>query len=188
MLKSVAPRSLSYILAIRMIAASVTVSFLLMIAFAGHYLSDTASLRNATLHANVYAIAQALNRGENPAALPLYRDYPHAYGFRVFDRRNLAKRRILAAANTRWLPPVQRPALARSDPDGDHDDGAVASDLLEGFTRIRPNGKALSGNHVVSLLVHREAPQAHPHRGRDRERGRGEAQDPRRERPPRGAR
>lgn len=161
MLKSAAPRSLSYILAIRMITASVTVSFLLMIAFAGHYLSDTASLRNATLHANVYAIAHALNRGENPAALPLYRGYPHAYGFRVFDRRNLAKRRILAAANTRWLPPVQRPALARSDPDGDHDDGAVASDLLEGFTRIRPNGKALSGNHVVSLLVHREAVGGH---------------------------
>jgi signal transduction histidine kinase len=161
MLKDAAPRSLSYILAIRMIAASVTVSFLLMFLFVGHYLSNTASLRDATLRANVDAIAQALNRGENPAALPLYRDYPAAYGFRVFDRRNLAKRRILASANTRWLPPVQRPASTMSDPDGDRDGAAVAGDLLEGFTRLQPNGRALPGDHVVSLLIHREVVGGH---------------------------
>lgn len=157
MLMGAAPRSLSYTLAIRMIAASVTVSFLLMLLFAAHYLANTASLRDATLHANVYAIAQALNRGKNPAALALYRDHPDAYGFRVFDRRNLARRRILTAANTRWLPPVQHAARTSPGLSGD----AVADDLLEGFARIRPDGRALPGHHVVSLLIHRVVLDGH---------------------------
>ena len=155
-MKGVASRSLSYILAIRMAVASLTVSLLLVLVFVVHYLSDTAALREATLRADTYAIARALNERENPADLPRYRDYPDAYGFRVFDRRNLAKRRILASANTRWLPPVQRLASTRSDPDGDRDVGAVASDLLEGFTRFQSNSRGPSGHHVVSLLIHRE--------------------------------
>ena len=141
--------------------ASLTVSLLLVLLFVVHYLSNTAALREATLRAGVYAIARALNEHENPAHLTLYRNYPDAYGFRVFDRRNLAKRRILAYANTRWLPPVQRPASTKSDPDGDRDLGAVASDLLEGFTRFRPDGRGIAHSHAVSLLIHREVIGGH---------------------------
>ncbi|MDE2184693.1 MAG: hypothetical protein KGJ78_16865 [Alphaproteobacteria bacterium] len=158
MLNRSAPVSLSRYLAIRMIAVSLSVSLLLTLIFFVGYMSNTAQLREATLHANIVAIAAALNKGRNPAELPLYRDYPRAYGFRAFDRRLLAKRHILASANTRWLPAVQA-AVSDPDGDGDADNHAVGTDLMEGFDQFRP--PHLSGGEGVSLLIHRVVLSGH---------------------------
>ncbi|MDE2110145.1 MAG: HAMP domain-containing histidine kinase [Alphaproteobacteria bacterium] len=136
-----------------MVAVSLSVSLVLTAAFFIHYLSNTSELHEATLRANALAIAAALIKGRDPAKLALYRNYPQSYGFRVFDRRLLAKRRILASANTRWLPLVQHPAPAQNDLDGDRDLQAVGTDLLEGFQQFQP--AHLGKGPVVSLLVHR---------------------------------
>jgi signal transduction histidine kinase len=156
---TVASRSampLSRLLAIRMIAVSLSLSLLLTAAFFIYYFSNTARLREATLTRNIDAIAAALNAGINPATLPLYRNHPGAYGFRVFDRRALATRHILAEAYTRYLPPVQHlEANAGDDGDKDKDAFAVGSDLYDGFQRFSPHGGQLPKGHVVSLLIHR---------------------------------
>ncbi len=154
MLKAAAPVSLSRILAIRMTVVSISVSLLLTLILFVHYLANTSQLCEAALHRAAYQIADALAGRRDPADIPLYREYPSSYGFRVYDRRLLATRHILASANTRWLPPVQRATATKLDPDGDHDTGAVGTDLLEGFQQIRAAGPG--GNHIESLLIHRE--------------------------------
>ncbi len=147
---------LSRILAIRMAAVSLTLSLLLTAGFVIYFVTNTARLREAILRRNVDAIAAALAAGVNPATLPLYRNHPGAYGFRVFDRRALATRHILAQAYTRFLPPVQH-LDTRAGGDGDKDEDAfeVGSDLFDGFQRFSPKGVHLPGDHVVSLLIHR---------------------------------
>ena len=159
MLNRNGPVSLSRILAIRMAVVSVSVSLLLMMVFFIGYMSNRAQLREATLHANAFAIATAFDKGENPAELPLFRDYPQSYGFRVFDRRSLAKRRVLASANTRWLPAVQHHASTQADPDGNHDLEATGTDLIEGFQQFQLAAPAK--NKTVSLLVHRVVVSGH---------------------------
>jgi len=153
--------SLSSMLAIRMVAVAVSVSTLLTLIFFASYITDTSSLRDATLHANALAIAGALARRQDPAKLRLYRDYPRNYGFRVFDRRLLATRHILAAANTQWLPPVQHLESTKADPDRDRDLSAVGTDLLEGFKRFYPKGVQTPGGDPVSLLIHRVVLDGH---------------------------
>ncbi len=153
--------SLSRILAIRMVVVSISVSLLLTLLFTVHYMSNTPGLREATLYANAAAIAQALNRKEDPAKLPIYTHYPQSYGFRAFDSRQLATRHILASANTRWLPPVQHLTATRSDPDGNRDLTRTGSDLVEGFERFRVSGAQGPGNGMVSLLVHRTIASGH---------------------------
>lgn len=155
MMRGKTPIPLSRILAFRMVAVSLTISLLLTFVFFLRYISDIPDLREATLRANVLAIAQALNRGQDPSKIDLYRDYPGNYGFRVFDRRLLATRHILASANTRWLPPVQHLKSTQSDPDGGHDLKAVGTDLLDSFERSHPDGAQTPGNYPVSLLIHR---------------------------------
>ncbi len=153
---------LSRLLAIRMIAVSLSLSLLLTAGFFIYYLTNTARLREATLHRNIDAIAAALNAGVNPATLPLYRNHPGMYGFRVFDRRALATRHILAEAYTRFLPPVQHlDANAGDDGDKDRDLFEVGSDLYDGFQRFSPKGVHLQGDHVVSLLIHRVVLSGH---------------------------
>lgn len=159
MLRERPPISLSRVLATRMTLAALLISFLLAIASFLFYLMNTSQLREATLHANALAIAKALAEGKDPAALPLFREYPDSYGFRVFDRRLLAKRHVLASANTRWLPPVQRPASTPADPDGNHDTQAVGTDLLEGFQRYH-SPEAPKGR-MISLLIHRVVVTGH---------------------------
>jgi signal transduction histidine kinase len=146
---------LSCILALRMVAVSVTVSLLLTSVFFLRYVSDVPDLREATLRANVLAIAKVLNRGQDPSQIDIYKDYPDNYGFRVFDRRLLATRQILASANTRWLPPVQHLKSTKSDPDGDRDKKAVGTDLFDGFEQSYPDNAQTPGNYPVSLLIHR---------------------------------
>lgn len=148
------PTSLSNILAIRMITVSISVSLLLAAIFFVRYISDTPHLREATLRANTLAIANALVAGQDPAQLPLYRDHPDVYGFRVFDRRLLATRHILAAANTRWLPAVQRLTSADTGTLGRKALATVGTDLLEGFERLIPPNADFHG-HALSLLIHR---------------------------------
>ncbi len=153
---------LSRILAIRMAAVSLSLSLLLTAAFFIYYLTNTARLREATLRRNIGAIAAALNAGINPATLPLYRNHPGAYGFRVFDRRALASRHILAEAYTRFLPPVQHLDTRKGD-DGDKDGDlfAVGTDLFDGFRRFTPHGASVPGGHEVSLLIHRVVLSGH---------------------------
>lgn len=154
MLSARSTQPLSRILALRMIAVSISISLLLTLAFFVRYISDTPHLREATLHANATAIAEALIAGKDPAKLSLYVDYPQAYGFRVFNRRLLARRHILASANTRWLPPIQKPSTSAPRAK------AVGSDLLEGFERLHPDDPAIRG-HAVSLLIHRTVLSGH---------------------------
>jgi signal transduction histidine kinase len=137
-----------------MIAVSVSISLILTLAFFIRYISDTPHLREATLYANATAIARALNTGKDPAKLSLYVNYPQAYGFRVYDRRSLARRRILASANTRWLPAVEELTSSSAH------STAVASDLFEGFERLHPDDPTLGG-HAVSLLIHRTVVSGH---------------------------
>ena len=146
---------LSRILALRMVAVAVTVSVLLTFVFFVRYISDIPDLREATLRANVLAIAHALNRGQDPRQINLYKNYPESYGFRVFDRRLLATRHILVSANTRWLPPVQHLKATSSDPDGGRDLKAVGTDLYDGFEQSYPENAQTPGNEPVSLLIHR---------------------------------
>ncbi len=149
-----APPSLTRILALRMAAVAVLVSLLLTLFFAARTVTDIAQLRESTLKSSAMDIALALNKGENPAKLRLYRDFPHAYGFPVFDRRLLARRHILAAANTQWLPAVQHVEVDKTKAKGDNYSTAVGSDLFEEFERFHPSETSLGG-HAVSLLIHR---------------------------------
>lgn len=149
------PKSLSHILAIRMGAVAVSASLLMAGGYFVRYISDTSHLREATLHASAYAIGAALSRGEDPRKLPLYRDYPGAYGFRVYDRRLLETRRILASANTRWLPPVQHAPTGEASEDADDRHSHLATDLFEDFERYRPAHATFPAGQVVSLLIHR---------------------------------
>ena len=150
-----APRSLSGILAFRMIAVSISLSVLLTLVFFFHYISDTPNLREATLRASVLKIAQTLDKGQDPSKLSLYRGHPQFYGFRVFDRRLLATRHVLASANTHWLPEVQHLKATKADPDGNQDLEAVGSDLLEGFERFHPVHAQTPGGRPVSQLIER---------------------------------
>lgn len=146
--------SLSWILALRMVAVSLTVSILLTLLFLLHYLSDTPPLREATLRSTAMTIAETLAAGRDPAQLRLFRVYPKAYGFRVFDRRLLIHRHILASANTRWLPPVEKLSPDVRNPYDSRNPKAVGSDLFEDFEQMHPQGAGLAGD-PVSLLIHR---------------------------------
>ena len=77
------PKSLSWILAVRMVTVSLTISVLLTLAFILHYLSDIPRLREMTLQATTTKIAETLAAGRDPASLQLFRAYPKPYGLRV---------------------------------------------------------------------------------------------------------
>jgi signal transduction histidine kinase len=89
-----------------MILVAVSVSLALLVFFAAHYLLDREELRRLTLKAQVQDIIRALGRGEDPASWPLYRDYPHSYGFRVFDHRQAWQRKIVTEVNAELLRSV----------------------------------------------------------------------------------
>lgn len=150
-----AGESLSRILARRMATTSLGVLLLLMLAYSLHDLSDHPRLQQATLNANVAAIAEAVRNGQNPANLPLYRAYPDAYGFRVFDRRGLAKRHVLASANTRWLPAEKHPMSSAADPEDARDRAAVGANLAEAFSLSRVAPFNDPSKPALALLTHR---------------------------------
>ena len=120
-----------------MAVISVVVLAMLVLAFSLMEMVNDRHLREATLNTNAVAIAKTLDSGKNPALLRLYRDYPNAYAFRAFDHRTLAKRHVLASANTGWLPAVQSPIPGADDPDDARDSTAGNTKLFEGFSFIR---------------------------------------------------
>lgn len=138
-----------------MAATSVVVLIVLTFLYFLRDVSDDQRLREETLKASAAAISEALDSGKDPARLPLYRDYPWAYGFRVFDRPVLASRRVLASANTLWLPPIQYPASTATDPDGDRDRHALGTDLLEGFVPYLKDRRGASPKGPAGLLIRR---------------------------------
>lgn len=149
--------SLSRILARRMAATSVAVLLLLALAFSIQEMVNDRHLREATLNANAVAIAATLDSGNNPALLRLYRDYPKAYGFRVFDHRTLAKRHVLASANTRWFPAVQSPMPSADDPDDVRDSITANTTLVEGFSLVRAHPDHGRSASAIALLTRRVA-------------------------------
>ena len=104
MLNRRGPRRLSMILALRMVAVSAASFALLFLFFFVKYMLDTPALRHATLETDVAEIVQAMGEGRDPATLPEYVRQPPAYGFRVFDRRRLQDRKLVAQANAHLLP------------------------------------------------------------------------------------
>jgi signal transduction histidine kinase len=157
MLVAGAGETLSRILARRMAATSVAVLVLVMFVYSIQDLSDYRRLRQVTLNENAVAVAEALHGGRDPASLPLYRDYPDAYGFRVFDHRALAKRHVLASANTRWFPPVQPPMPSTIDPDDAPDPTAGSTKLVEGFSLTRSDPLQSWRRPAFAMLTHRVA-------------------------------
>lgn len=150
-------QSLSRILARRMAATSVAVLLLLVLAFCIQEVVNDRHLREATLNANAVAIADALDRGNNPALLRLYRDYPKAYGFQVFDHRAFAKRHILASANSSWFPAVQSKLSSAADPDDTRDSTPGYSSLVEGFSLVRVPAAHGRSASAIALLTRRVA-------------------------------
>lgn len=134
MLKRRTPRSLSSILAVRMVSVSAATFALLFVFFFARYMLDTPALRRATLEAEIDEVTQAVFDGADPSALHQYQIRPPAYAFRVFDRRRAEGRRLVAQANSRLLPD---PAAHQEAP------GVSATgDLEQSFDHIEtPGGK-----------------------------------------------
>lgn len=123
-------------LLLRMAAASVLAAIVLLAIFAVHYGLDTAYLRENALHKQADLIAETIWNGHDPGQLSPYRQHPHNYAFRVYNRRILARQKLLAQANGALLPPPQRPDRAHPT--------LVASELTESFDalpRLAPGGR-----------------------------------------------
>ncbi len=117
--------TLARILAVRTAMVAVGVSLLLTAFVFGRYTLDTPNLRRTTLQLDVQRILGELRKGADPSHLYPYRQYPRAYGFRVFDRRLPQTRKLIAEANAQLFP-----ALRQLAPEV----GAVAEpDITEGF-------------------------------------------------------
>lgn len=147
--------SLSGLLAVRMAAIAALLSLALMLLFVLYYLSDVPRLREETLASSAVKIARMMSRGEDPAGLRIYRDYPRSYGFRVFATRVLAKRRVLASANTDWL----KESLGGSGTDvgagTDKDPAAEHKNLEETFAYFDAPGSQGVSRPRVYILVRR---------------------------------
>ncbi|MDR3401552.1 MAG: HAMP domain-containing sensor histidine kinase [Chthoniobacter sp.] len=99
-------------------------SAILIVFYAAHCILDTQELRRMTMETELQSIIDGLKRGENPAAWKLYTDFPHSYGFRVFDHRQAWQRKVVAEANAGLLTALLQ------DPE--------TQDLVSGFTALAP--------------------------------------------------
>ncbi len=115
MLKQDRMPTLARILAVRSTLVAAAVTLLLVAFFFAKYMLDTPNLRRATLEEEVSTILAALRNGEDPSRLYEFQHYPDAYGFRVFDRRLVKTRRLIATAN-----PELFPSLAQLTDDPNH--------------------------------------------------------------------
>ncbi len=102
-----APRRLSVILALRMTAVAIAVSVLLLAGYFSEYALNVTFLRQRTLEIDIDRIAVALRAGHDPRHLAPYRNWPQAYGFRVFNRRTTRRRRVVIEKNAALLPPLE---------------------------------------------------------------------------------
>ncbi len=144
MLRQGRPPALSRILATRMILAALLVSFVLTGITFVKYALDEPYVHRQALEDDASAVAAAVAQGNDPARLPRYVNYPHAYAFRVYDHRLARDRHVVAAANTALLPPA---------PD--------SADLQEKF-----EARAVSGNLDKAgrwQLIEREQVDRHHH-------------------------
>ena len=143
------PVSLSRIIAIRMVLASLFVSTLLAVFFSARYALDTQYLRSNVLLRQAAAIASDFANKADPANRSYFRRFPNAYAFRVYSDRLASRRRVLAQANAQLLPPIPTKA------DGE------TGDLQEELAVL-----PLSGNRygrTLWVLTHRETPGHRQH-------------------------
>jgi signal transduction histidine kinase len=131
-------RTLQHILVIRVLAVSGLACVALIAFVILSYTLDKTLLRELTLRNEVARIAVALRQHENPAEWSDFKDYPNAYGLRIFDHRTTKRRRLIAEANVHLLPP----------PEGLGDDGADIG-LRQGFGAIDdPDGQQMKDRWV----------------------------------------
>jgi len=88
------------LLAVRLALVSVGVTLLLSTFYFTRYVIDKPNLRRLTLAAETSAIFTALRHDQDPAQLAQYKQFPQAYGFRVYDDRAPHTRHLVAQANS----------------------------------------------------------------------------------------
>ncbi len=144
-----AERSLSRTLAIQMTLVALGVSVALVLFFGIQYLLNAQELRRLTLEHEVQEIVTAMRLGQNPATQKLYRDYPQAYGFRVFDHRQAWQRRVISEANPELLTSAETaPDVAQGDPNSqDFVTGIAAVVSADGSGWVLTD-RAEFGDHV----------------------------------------
>ena len=136
------PQALSRILAVRMTLTALLVLLVLLVAQLAYYFVHLPQLRQAILRSEVAAVATELEQGRDPTQLDLYGRFPTAYGFRAFDRRAPALRRVIAVVNPNLLPSLEHQALA--------EDG----DLQSWFGRIpAPAGRTTGRGWMLTARV-----------------------------------
>ena len=121
-------RTLSNLLAIKMIFVAFGVSVALIALTAAYYMLDKSELRRLTLEKQVRHIVDAIRRGDDPATWTLYKTYPKSYGFRVFDHRQAWQRKVVASANTELLGSLEAGSGAV--------EGGIDRDFVSGVTSV----------------------------------------------------
>lgn len=152
MLAADKPTSLSRLVAVRMTAIAACLSLALTLFFIVYYFSDLPRLREETLASSALMIARMMSRGENPASVGIYRDYPTSYGFLVFAHRSLTHRRVLVSANTSWLDQAVGAGL---DNGSDKDPTPAQKHLEENFSYFDAPGSAREKGERTYVLVKR---------------------------------
>ena len=104
MLKWAGGRTLSRLIAVRMILVAIAISSLLLVFFFVTDILDRSTLRRLTLEAEVSHIADAMHRNIDPADWKPFLDFPGSYGFRVTEIRPQERPRVIASANSKLLP------------------------------------------------------------------------------------
>ncbi|MDE2334764.1 MAG: HAMP domain-containing histidine kinase [Rhodospirillales bacterium] len=139
------PIGLGAALLLRMGVATLLAAVALLLFFVVHYGLNTSYLRENALRQQAEAVAQAIWNHRDPRALGPYRRYPANYAFRVFNRRVLARQKVLAQANAALLP---RPEQA----DPTHP-ALVASELTESFDALPAQGPGQARSWLLTDRV-----------------------------------
>lgn len=96
-------RSLSFLLAVKMMVTACGVCLALAGLYAVYYTSDASELRRKTMEMQAHDILNLLKQGGDPTTLDIYKTNPRSYAFRVFDHRLGWRRRIIAETNIELL-------------------------------------------------------------------------------------
>jgi signal transduction histidine kinase len=132
-------RTLQRILAIRVLAVSLSACVALTTFFAFRYMLDTPRLRRLTLENEVRLISDALAHGEDPTLWPEFAKYPQNYAFRVYNHRTSDRRKLIMEVNASLLPSL-------AHPDAENPEYA----LSEGFGPAQtPGGEAIDDRWQV---------------------------------------
>jgi len=121
-----------------MTAVAIGVTILLSVFYCFKYMLDVPTLREAVLREEALDVSDALGTGDDPSLWPWYQNYPNNYAYRVYDHRDLGRRKILREMNPALLP--VEPASAAEEDDGEAAGNArVEPHLLEQGLTERPN-------------------------------------------------